>query len=247
MKCPKCGYTSFPYMGSCGKCGRPQLADTRALYGVYALPPNPPDLMLINEPTQADSPAMMPKETIASPAIDLSQLGEIGLELASPDDTVVNAVEGEIHLEVVEENMAGLDLELLLGGNTSPLPLSPEPDLGNRQDAPPQTTLDLSALTELTLELEDISTTASPPIDLDKLPTMTDVKQIFELDLEDENVSLTITPVAEDPPAHHDDEEVETEYILEIEDEFELTVEKLDLEDDPDETTTDVEDDDDVR
>jgi hypothetical protein len=247
MKCPKCGYTSFPYVSSCGKCGRPQLAEARTLYGVYALTPDAPDLMWADEPLQTDSAEMIPRGNMSSPAIDLNQLNEIDLELASPDDTTVTGVEREAHLEVVEENGVELELEPLLGGKASPLPVSPEPDVAARHDAPPHPSLDLSGLPELTLELEDLSLAASPPSDPNQLPTMTDAKQIFELDLEDEDVSLTLTPVGQDPAAHHDNEDDEPEYILDIEDEFELTVEQLDVQDDPDDTTDDVEDEDDVR
>jgi hypothetical protein len=247
MKCPKCGYTSFPYVSGCGKCGRPQLAEARALYGVYALSPDAPDLMRADEPLPTDSADMVPRGNMSSPAIDLSQLNEIELELASPDDSTVAGVEVEARLEVVEELEVELELEPLLDGTASPLPASPEPDVAARHDAPPHPTLDLSDLPELTLDLEGSGPAASPSSDQDQLPTMTDAKQIFELDLEDENISLTLTPVGQDPPAHPDNEDDEPEYILEIEDEFELTVEQLDVQDDPDETTDDVEDDDDVR
>ena len=43
MKCPKCGYTSFAYLERCSKCGQ-ELAEVRAPFGLYALPPTPLDL-----------------------------------------------------------------------------------------------------------------------------------------------------------------------------------------------------------
>ena len=86
MKCPKCGYTGFPYAASCGNCGRP-LADARELYGVYAVPPtNPPDLLLAYEPAQTGSPDLVPWEATSSPAIDLGQLHDLDLALAGPDE-----------------------------------------------------------------------------------------------------------------------------------------------------------------
>ena len=45
MKCPKCRYTSFPYLENCPKCGV-ALAEQRAALGIYALRPDPPDLLL---------------------------------------------------------------------------------------------------------------------------------------------------------------------------------------------------------
>lgn len=243
MKCPKCGYTSFPYVGSCGKCGR-QLVDVRELYGVYALPPNPPDLMLAYETVQTESTDMVPRETISSPTIDLSQLNEIDLELASPDEATPDAVEGQMHLEVAEDSMLSLDAALLGDEKTSSGPVEPPSGPATRQDAHLQPALDLSGFADLTLEHDDVRPASPPPLDLDKLPTPTDVEQVFELDLVDEDEPLSLRPVEEGLPVNDDGEEDDTEYILEIEDELELEVEELGLEDDLDDEAADEGDDD---
>jgi hypothetical protein len=233
MKCPKCGYTSFPYLGSCGKCGR-QLAEARKLYGVYALPPNPPDLMLAAEPVPLESADMVPRETMSSPTIDLSQLNEIDLVLASPDEASPDAVEGQTYLQVLEESMPMLDAELLQDGETRPLPLAPAPNPDTRPDTPRQPALDLSSRADLKLERANVSAELPPPMDPDKRPTTRDVEQVFELDLEDEAESLTLRPVAEGSPVNDENDENDPEYILEIEEELELEVEELDLEVDSD-------------
>jgi hypothetical protein len=85
MKCPKCGYTSFAYLENCLKCNQ-GLAEQQAAFGLYALRPNPPDLLMAYEaaPMGVDDAA---SETPALPssAIDLSQLVEIELDLAATE------------------------------------------------------------------------------------------------------------------------------------------------------------------
>jgi len=206
MKCPKCGYTSFPYVGRCGKCGRP-LAGARELYGVYALPPNPPDLTLAAEPVQPESADSVPREPLSSPTIDLNQLHDIDLALASPDVDTPDAVADQTPPEVA--------------------------------DTPLQPALEVSDRADLTLELDDVSAVLPPPMARDKPPTTTDAVPVFELDLGDEDESLTLRPVEEGSSVNDDDESADTEYILEIEEELELEVEGSALEDDPNDEATD--------
>lgn len=83
MKCPKCGYTSFAYLGSCGKCGQ-ELAKAQEVFGLYARRPIPPDLTayVAVETEAADVTDVTDSRAIApSSRIDRSQLDEIGLDL----------------------------------------------------------------------------------------------------------------------------------------------------------------------
>jgi hypothetical protein len=87
MKCPKCGYTSFPYLASCDKCGQ-GLAEQQAAFGLYALRPNPPDLLMAYQAAEIDADdTTLETPVLPSPAIDLSQIDEIELELAAAEET----------------------------------------------------------------------------------------------------------------------------------------------------------------
>jgi hypothetical protein len=196
MKCPKCGYTSFPHLGSCGKCGRP-LADARELYGVYALSPNPPDLTLTYEPAQIEWADVMPREAISQPTIDFTQLHDLDLALASPDEASFEAVGDQTPLEVLDNG-------------------------------------------ELVLDRDHTSAALPPPQDLDQPPSTADMVQVFELALDDDEESLTLTPVEEGSSVHGKDADT-PEYILEIDEELELEVEDIELDEDPHDDATDEE------
>ena len=114
MKCPKCRYTSFPHLENCPKCGF-GLAEQRVALGIYALRPDPPDLLLayrarsVEEPADAapDLLVTLEREAVAaeefppaepsserpsaqelttSQSLDLSGLGDIPLVLESAAD-----------------------------------------------------------------------------------------------------------------------------------------------------------------
>jgi hypothetical protein len=80
MKCPNCGYTSFPYLESCAKCGHEQ-TEQRTAFGIYALRPEPPDLLLAYHATNMEVTGAPLAQPLSTPGIDLGQLDEIEDEL----------------------------------------------------------------------------------------------------------------------------------------------------------------------
>jgi hypothetical protein len=200
MKCPKCGYTSFPYVGSCGKCGRP-LAGARELYGVYALPPNPPDLTLAAELVQSESTDRVPREPLSSPTIDLNQLNDIDLALASPDADTPDAVADQTPLEVADlplqlvfDVSGGADLTLEFDDVSAALPPSMALDK-------PLTTTDEVPVFELDLGDEDESLILRPVEEgssANEDDTSADTEYILEieeeLELEVEELTLEDDP-----------------------------------------------------
>jgi hypothetical protein len=86
MKCPKCGYTSFAYLENCLKCSQ-GLAEQQAAFGLYALRPNPPDLLMAYQAARLDADdTRLGTPPLPSTAIDLSQLVEIELALAAAEE-----------------------------------------------------------------------------------------------------------------------------------------------------------------
>jgi hypothetical protein len=92
MKCPKRGYTSFPYLESCRKCGH-ALAEQRAALGLYALRPDPPDLLLAFEAARADIIGATRTPPVSAP-IDLGCLEEIDLDLEEAGPATPGPYEG---------------------------------------------------------------------------------------------------------------------------------------------------------
>jgi hypothetical protein len=165
MKCPKCGYTNVPYLESCRKCGH-GLAEQRAALGIYALRPDPPDLLLAYQAASMEGTGGALTPPVSAPEIDLVPV-------------------------------EGIDL--------------PTADLGGESPGSTQTPSESAV-----------------------------VKQVYDLDLDEDLVGLTLQG-----PVHgagtDDDDEV-TEYTLEIEENLEFEVDELELEQDDE-----VEDEDDDR
>jgi hypothetical protein len=228
MKCPKCGYTSFPYLDNCGKCGQ-GLAKHRAAFGLYALRPDPPDLLMAYQAVQLDVDGTTLTPALPSPRIDLGHLDDIDLELADAEDTPSAA---EVGQEQVEDAAA----------LTPTIPPDPAPDLDLlrvESDTARATPLeevippafDLGEPADITLALEDTGDLGVTSLESPQIPTEApEVKQVYELDLVEEDTDgLTLGSDVDN--SHADESEEGTgEYILEIEDEFELEIDELTLE-----------------
>jgi hypothetical protein len=207
MKCPKCKYTSFPHLENCPKCGA-GLAEQRAVLGVYALPPDPPDLMLAY---QAVSPALtgraLPHSTSA-PGVTLGQLDRVDLP-------AVKAPADVVELPALEERAPAspeMTLESLDLNGVEEVALSPEPtaELGDEsvESIVPAGTPAGSPLV-YDLELDE----ASDRLTLESLED--------EAHLEDDDAA---------------DLEQEVEYTLEIEEDVEFEIDGLALEGDDEDT-----------
>lgn len=226
MKCPKCGYASFPYLESCRKCGQ-GFADPRVFFGVYALPPNPPDLMSAYETSQTD--------TVSTPEVAFERLEEIDNHLVAGVDTARSRQEDPPYTDATLEisPISDLDPEL-------PRPLSPTPPEMDQTDDKEPITIDLSDLEGFTLELREVTEEeAATAMEIITPPgrSAADDETIFEVDLEDDVGLLPREPAAE-PADPNEDDETAVEYVLEIDEVLELEVDELERED-PDEDEDD--------
>jgi hypothetical protein len=232
MKCPACGYTSFPYLDRCRKCGQ-ALGEARAVYGAYARTPTPLDLMLAYEVAPVDAAEAANPEDLPTPTIDLSELHEIELELTASGEASSSSAQGGGLSGAAEDATPTFDLDLQSGSD------SPGASDGARygaEDDLPVPTMDLSGLDDLALELTEVAEDAhmSPREPSMSPPVPGEVEHVFDLDLdEDEPESRTLGSEAE-PSRRMDDGDEEDEdseaYVLEIEDELELEIDELEFE-----------------
>jgi len=214
MKCPKCGFTSFPYLESCRKCGL-ERAEPQAALGLYALPPDPPDLLLAYQTATLDVARTLPTPPASTPSLDLGSLSE---EPVSP----------------APDALPMLAQEITTAAELPP----PEPHAESPGSAETVMlhTLDLSELADMTLELDNTVTLGDKSAQSSQVPKDSLEEQpVYDLDLDDDLDGLTLRPVVDEssPGDAHDGEEV-LEYTLEIEDTLEFEIDGLELEQDDD-------------
>ena len=229
MKCPKCRYTSFPHLENCPKCGF-GLAEQRAALGIYALRPDPPDLQLAYQATSMDiAGGMLPFPALA-PGIDVGPLEGIDLgiaeaeprgqrthEMAEPSN-VTSPLMPTLEHEVVEED--GVALE------------EPGSDPPSTQQVTMPQSLELSQLGDITLVLDNTADLeGESPESAQTRTDYADVKQVYDLDMDEDLAGLTLGPIGDGPGVDADAEEV-AEYTLEIEEDLEIEVDGLELEQD---------------
>jgi hypothetical protein len=229
MKCPKCGYTSFPHLESCRKCGQ-VLTEQRAALGIYALRPDPPDLLLAYQAANMDVAQATLPQPLPAPGIDLGQLDDIELEIAeaAPADPAIR--------EVGEPAGAAPDVGPTLGlesiGEGKLPPVEPSTEQVSSQDTLMPPPLDLSALGDITLEIENAADVGGKSPETVEIPSEPpQLNQVYDLDLDDDLDGVTLGFAANESPTDDDDEGT-AEYTLEIEDDLELEVEELEFEED---------------
>jgi hypothetical protein len=243
MKCPACGYTSFPYLDRCRKCGQ-VLAEARAVYGVYALPPTTLDLMLAYE-APVDAAETASPEAVSTPTIDLGELLDgIELEVAESGDASPSLEQTGEPSDAAAAVRPTFDLDTEPGRDFPPA--APDAARPGAEDDLPAPTLDLSGLEDLSLELTEVAEdTHLSPLEQSISPTAPgEVERVFDLD-EDEPESRPLDAEAEPSRRVGDgDEEDEDseEYVLEIVDELALEIDELEFEDEADEEGEDGDD-----
>jgi hypothetical protein len=240
MKCPKCGYASFPYLESCRKCGR-GLAEQRTAFGPYALYPDPPDLLLAYQVMSADAARAMRTQPLSTPAIDLDQLNDIALQLAQAEGSPQNTPQGGDQAGAVVDQKPTQALESTPEEGLPPAELSAE--RASPQELVIPQSLDLSEVGDLTLELENtaergIKSPESPQPPMES-PAM---KPVYDLDLDETLDDLPLGSTVRESRADDDDEET-VEYTLEIDDDLELEIDELELEADEEDDAAEEDDD----
>jgi hypothetical protein len=239
MKCPKCGFTSFPYLESCRKCGL-ALAEPQAALGLYALPPNPPDLLLAYQTANLDVTRTPPMPPASMPSFDLGSLEEIEPEIAKAEPIAPDPDEREEPVSPAPDLLPTLDQEIMTAAELPPLEPQAEPP-GSAETVMPHT-LDLSELADMTLELDNTVNLGDKSAQSAQTPNDSPEEQpVYDLDLDDDLDGLSLRPlVDESSTGDADDGEEVLEYTLEIEDNLEFEIDGLELE--PDEDTEDEDD-----
>jgi hypothetical protein len=224
MKCPNCGYTSFPHLESCRQCGH-SFAEARELFGAYALPATPLDLRLAYETAPADTLGTTAVEAIPTPTVDVEERDAI--------DTAASSSGESASTDSARELIPTFDLDAE--------PMSPLPPVVSETDRPSENApiaVDLDGLEGLTLELRQVAEdesvnphdlTTSPP------PSATDAP-IFDLD---DEASPCRDSALESAELDDAERAPPREYILEIDDRLELEVEEHEIEDVDDEDEDD--------
>jgi hypothetical protein len=229
MKCPKCRYTSFPHLENCPKCGF-GLAEQRAALGIYGLRPDPPDLLLAYQAASIDIAGGTLTSAMSAPDIDLGPLEGIDLEIAEAAPRGAGTHEMAEPSTVALPSVPTLEHEAIEEDGLAPEERGSE-GLSTREVIMPQS-LDLSQLGDITLTLGNAADLEGESPESAQTPReFADVKQVYDLDVDEDLDGLTLGPMVEGPGANDDDEEAAA-YTLEIEEDVEFEVDGLELEQD---------------
>ena len=179
MKCPKCGYASFPYLHNCTKCGQ-VLAEVRQVLGPYALPPLPLDLMMAYDTAPMQDAETVNPDTAASSMIDRGRGDDVELDHPGSAEAVGPRAEDE-RPDAPAHMTPMFDLDLTV---ESALP----PSTADNIQSSSTPSVDLSGFDELTFEIEDGTgddRLEPPEPSNDSAACMAD-EPMFDLDVEDE-------------------------------------------------------------
>jgi hypothetical protein len=228
MKCPKCRYTSFPHLENCSKCGF-GLAEQRAALGIYALRPDPPDLLLAYQAASMVVTGAMLTSPVYAPGIDLDPREGIDLEVAEAEPDRARTHEmGEV-ANADWDLMPTLEHEAMEEEEFAPE--EPGSERPSSQDVIIAQSLDLSQLGDITLALEKVEDAeGESPERAQTAGEFADVKQVYDLDADGDLDGLTLGHIMDGVGADDDDEAAE--YTLEIEEDLEFEVDGLELEQD---------------
>jgi hypothetical protein len=229
MKCPKCRYSSFPHLENCPKCGF-GLAEQRAALGIYALRPDPPDLLLAYRAASTDSAGAMLTSPVYAPDIDLSPLEGIDLEIAEEESEEAGTHEMGEPANAAPDLMPMLEREVIEEEEFAPE--EPGSERLSTQDVIMPQSLDLSELGDITLALENaVDLGGEAPESAQTARELAEVKQVYDLDVDEDLDGLTLEHILDDAGADDEDDEA-AEYTLEIEEDVEFEVDGLELEQD---------------
>jgi len=227
MKCPKCRYNSFPHLDNCPKCGF-GLAEQRAALGIYALRPDPPDLLLAYQAANMEITGEMLTSPVYAPGIDLGPLEGIDLEVAEAEPDGAGTHEIGEPANSAWDLMPTLEHEAMEEEKFAPE--EPGSERLSTQDVIIPQSLDLSALGDITLALENAADLGGEPLESAQTPgEFADVKQVYDLDADGDLDGLTLGHIVDGVGADDDDEEA-AEYTIEIEEDLEFEVDGLELE-----------------
>jgi hypothetical protein len=240
MKCPKCGFTSFPYLESCRQCGL-GLDEPRAALGLYALRPDPPDLLLAYQTARLDGSQATPVPAASISSLDLSFVEEIEPEITESQAIAFSLDQSEEPVSSAPDMLPTLNQEI---STAAELPtLEPRTEASESADDIVPHTFDLRESADTLLELDHTVNRDGPSAQSSQsAPDSPDETPVYDLDLDDDLDGLSLRPIAnESSPESAADGEAEPEYTLEIEDNLEFEIKALELE--QDDSTEDADDD----
>jgi len=208
--------------------------ESQAALGLYALRPDPPDLLLAYQTASLDVNRTTPLSPVSIPSLDLIALEESEPEIAKAQPLISVPDATEEPISPSPDLLLTLDQESL---PVAELPL-PEPHAGPSGAAETVLphTLDLSEFADVPLDLDKTVNLGDQSAQSAALPKDSREEQpVYDLDLDDDLDGLTLRPVVDESSAGAaDDGEEVLEYTLEIEDHLELEIDGLELEQDDD-------------
>jgi hypothetical protein len=230
MKCPKCRYSSFPHLEKCPKCGS-GLAEQRTAMGIYALPPDPPDLLQAFQAASMDVMGERPIHPLAAPDIDLGRLEGIDMEIAEIEPHRVGTPEMGEPTDPATDAMPAQDREAFAEEEFPPGEPSGE-RLSSQEMIIPQSR-DLGGLGDITLAIESEVELGGESSESAQMPAESaEVTPVYDLDLDEELEGLTLESIVDEARADEADGDEAAEYTLEIEEDLEFEVDSLELEQD---------------
>jgi hypothetical protein len=231
MKCPKCRYTSFPHLENCPKCGF-GLAEQRAALGIYTLRPDPPDLLLAYQAVSMDIAGAMLTSPVYAPDIDLGPIEGIDLEIAEAEPEEAGTHEMGEPANAALDLMPTLEREVIEEEEFAPE--EPGSERLSSQDVIMPQSLDLSELGDITLALENaVDLGGEAPESAQTARELAEVKQVYDLDVDEDLDGLTLEHILDDAGADDEDDQA-AEYTLEIEEVVEFELEQDDEGEDED-------------
>jgi hypothetical protein len=230
MKCPKCRYSSFPHLEKCPKCGF-GLAEQRTAMGIYALPPDPPDLLQAFQAASMDVMGERQMHPLATPDIDLGRLEGIDMEMAEIEPHHVGTPEMGEPTDPAADSMPTHAREAFEEEEFTPVEPSGE-RLSSQEMIIPQSQ-DLSGLGDITLAIENGVEPGGESSESAQMPgESAAVTPVYDLDLDEEIEGLTLESIVDEARADDADGDEAAEYTLEIEEDVEFEVDSLELEQD---------------
>lgn len=196
--------------------------------GIYALRPDPPDLLLAYQAADIEATEATPAQPLLAPSVDLGTPDEIELGPAEAESAGPGAHELETQGDVAPDSGPTFDLELIAEGELPPVEPSAE-QVSSQAMIMPQVS-DLSELGDFTLELEPAADLGGESPESAQPPRESpEVQQVYDLDLNDDLDAVPPGSAVDAPRADENDEDT-VEYTLQIEDDLQFEVYEVELE-----------------
>jgi hypothetical protein len=167
---------------------------------------------------------------VYAPDIDLGPLEGIDLEIAEAEPDEAGTHEMGEPANAAPDLMPTLEREVIEEEEFAPE--EPGSERLSSQDVTIPQSLDLSELGDITLALENAADLRGESPEGAQTPReFADVKQVYNLDVDEDLDGLTLGHILDDAGADDEDDEA-AEYTLEIEEDLEFEVDRLELEQD---------------